>query len=225
MERNVKTFIKNWKVIVFSLLVIIIGGDMSKKSEELKIYKNRRDFKTSPEPSGKGKTKKLKHPIFVIQKHDSSHLHYDFRIEIDGVLKSWAVPKGVSTDPREKRLAMPTDDHPLSYAKFEGVIPEGNYGAGIVMVWDLGTYKNMLMKNGKQIPMQKCYKDGEIKIDIKGEKICGEYVLIRTSMKSGTKNRWLLIKMKDKYADSRKNPTSTQNKSVLTGRTMKQISG
>jgi len=212
------------KIMVFVLLMLVfVRGTMPKTSNKLKIYKKRRDIKASQEPSGKKTIKKLKHPIFVIQKHDATRLHYDFRIEFDGVLKSWAVPKGISTDPSQKRLATPTDDHPLGYATFEGVIPEGHYGAGTVMVWDIGTYKNLRTKDGKQVPMQKCYDDGEIKIDIKGEKICGEYVLVRTKMKGRKKPQWLLIKMKDEYADARRNPTSTENKSVLTGRTMKQI--
>ena len=186
---------------------------------KLKKYKKRRDLKKSREPSGAGKAKKLKHPIYVIQKHASSRLHYDLRIEIDGVLKSWAIPKGPSTDPREKRLATPTDDHPLDYAIFEGVIPKGPYGAGAVMVWDIGTYKNLRKKNGKLIPMKKCYREGKIKIEIAGEKICGGYALVQMA----GRDAWLLIKMKDEKADARRNPVSTQNKSVLTGRTIKQI--
>ncbi|MCF7799869.1 hypothetical protein K9L05_02460 [Candidatus Babeliales bacterium] len=190
----------------------------------LKEYKERRDLKKSSEPSGKEKKEKLKHPVFVIQKHDASHLHYDFRIEIDGVLKSWAVPKGPSTDPKEKRLAAPTDDHPMQYATFEGIIPEGNYGAGTVMVWDLGTYENLRKEDNKEIPMEKCYDQGKIEIDIKGEKIYGGYALIRTGMKQdGNKAKWLLIKMKDDAADARRNPISTENKSVLTNRTLEEI--
>lgn len=188
----------------------------------LSSYKKRRNLTKSKEPSGKEKVK-LKHPIFVIQKHDASHMHYDFRIEIDGVLKSWAIPKGPSTNPKDKRLAAPTDDHPIAYATFEGVIPEGNYGAGTVMVWDLGTYKNLREKDGKELPMEKCYKLGKIEIDIKGKKIYGEYVLIKTQMQEGKKPKWLLIKMKDKDASARRNPTSTQNKSVLTNRTLSEI--
>ena len=212
-----KTIIK----LVFLILLLFIGVIMVK--DKLKTYKQRRDLKSSSEPSGKEKTKKLKHPIFVIQKHDASRLHYDFRIEIDGVLKSWAIPKGPSTSPSEKRLAVPTDDHPLDYATFEGVISEGNYGAGTVMVWDLGTYKNLRKKNGKEIPMQKCYDEGKIEIDIKGEKIYGGYALVKTKMQQDGKAKWLLIKMRDKDADARRNPTSTENKSVLTGRTLKEI--
>ncbi|MBD3273447.1 DNA ligase [Candidatus Dependentiae bacterium] len=196
---------------------------MNKKTNKLKEYKERRNLKESKEPTGKEKHIKLKHPIYVIQKHDATRLHYDFRIEIDGVLKSWAIPKGPSLNPKVKRLAIPTDDHPLKYAEFEGIIPEGNYGAGTVMVWDIGTYNNVYEENGKKIDMKKCYKQGEIKINIKGKKIKGSYVLVRTKNKTGKKNQWLLIKKDDKYADARRNPTSTENKSALSGKTMKEI--
>ncbi len=189
---------------------------MKKKIDKLKVYKSKRNLKGSKEPTGKSQSKKLKHPVFVIQKHKSRNLHYDFRIEVDGVLKSWAIPKGPSLNPSVKRLAMPTDDHPLNYATFEGVIPKGHYGAGTVMVWDIGTYKNM----DKKYSMKKCYKDGKIKINIFGQRIKGEYVLLRTGLKSGG---WLLIKMVDEHASARRNPIATQNKSVLSGCTMTEI--
>ncbi|MBD3231058.1 DNA ligase [Candidatus Dependentiae bacterium] len=196
---------------------------MTKTSNKLKDYKKHRDLIKSTEPLGKSKSKKLKHPIFVIQKHDASHLHYDFRIEIDGVLKSWAIPKGPSTDPSKKRLAIPTDDHPLDYALFEGIIPEGNYGAGTVMVWDLGTYNNLREKNGKPLSMKECYRQGKFEINIDAQKIYGNYALIRTDRKQDEKYQWLLIKMKDEDADARRNPTSTENESILTGRILKEI--
>jgi len=191
-----------------------------KKKDPLTQYKQRRDLTTSPEPQGK-KIKESKKPIFVIQKHDASHLHYDFRLEIDGVLASWAVPKGPSTDPKQKRLAIRTDDHPMDYARFEGVIPEGHYGAGTVMVWDIGTYKNIKEKKGEPVPMNECLKNGQIEVWLEGKKLQGGYALIK--MKQN--NQWLLIKMKDKLADARKNPVSTENKSALTGKTLKQIEG
>jgi DNA ligase D-like protein (predicted 3'-phosphoesterase) len=186
----------------------------------LKDYRKKRDFRKTPEPSGK-KRPKGKKPIFVIQKHDASALHYDFRIEVGDALKSWAVPKGPSTDPADKRLAVPTEDHPVGYADFEGVIPEGEYGAGTVMVWDTGTYENIKEKDGKPVPMEKCVKDGHVTIRLEGGKLRGGYALIRTG--KGESARWLLIKMDDDEADARRNPVSTQSKSALTGRTMKQI--
>jgi len=169
----------------------------------LEKYRNKRDFGKTTEPSGGESTgKSRKKPIFVIQKHASRTLHYDFRLEVEGVLLSWAVPKGPSTDPREKRLAVPTEDHPLEYAGFEGVIPEGEYGAGTVMVWDTGTYENLrASKEGDGASMEQSVAEGKIEIALDGKKLRGGYVLIRTG-KSG-KARWLLIKMRDDKADSR----------------------
>jgi DNA ligase D-like protein (predicted 3'-phosphoesterase) len=190
------------------------------RGDSLKDYRKKRDFGRTPEPSGKRK-RRGKQPIFVIQKHDASRLHYDFRIEIGGVLKSWAVPKGPSTDPRERRLAVSTEDHPMDYADFEGVIPEGEYGGGTVMVWDTGTYENLREKDGNMVPMGKCVADGHIAIWLSGKKLQGGYGLVRTG--KGPKAQWLLIKMKDEKADARRNPVSTQPKSAITGRTLKQI--
>lgn len=158
---------------------------------------------------------------FVIQKHDASHLHYDFRLEIDGALKSWAVPKGPSTDTAEKRLAIEVEDHPLEYADFEGVIPEGEYGAGTVMVWDRGTYCNLRSEGGNVIGMKESHEDGQIEVWLKGSKLEGGYVLKR--FREGRKPQWLLIKMDDGKADARRNPTSTENESVTTGRDMEAI--
>ena len=143
--------------------------------------------------------------MFVVQKHDASTLHYDFRLEINGFLKSWAVPKGPSTDPREKRLALPTEDHPLDYAHFEGVIPEGEYGAGTVIVWDTGTYRNLNRnEDDETVSMADAVQQGEIKVWLEGRKIKGGYALIRTG--KGKKERWLLVKMKDDHADARRDP-------------------
>ena len=154
--------------------------------------------------------------------HDASNLHYDFRLEVEGVLKSWAVPKGPSTDTRVKRLAMPTEDHPMEYADFEGVIPEGEYGAGTVLLWDTGTYENLREeKEGDKTSMKQSLNDGKIEIYLKGEKLKGGYVLIRTG--KGKSDRWLLIKMKNKEADARRNPVSTEKRSVLSARTLREI--
>ena len=195
--------------------------------DKLEDYKKKRDFRKTSEPE-EGKVEfdwAESRPIFVIQKHQASSLHYDFRIELDGVLKSWAVPKGPSTDPSVKRLAIPTEDHPLGYADFEGVIPEGEYGGGTIMVWDRGSYHNLKESDssGDEPPsIEAQLEDGHATILLEGEKLRGGYALIRTG--GGSKARWLLIKMDDDGADARRNPTSTEPKSVKTGRTLEEIS-
>ena len=192
--------------------------------DPLKSYREKRDFRKTDEPAGGGDRPSGK-PIFVIQKHDASHLHYDFRLEVEGVLKSWAVPKGPSTDPKEKRLAVPTEDHPLEYADFEGVIPEDEYGGGTVLVWDAGTYRNLRKeKESDRTAMQEAIEQGKVEIWLEGKKLQGGYALIRTGKPDkGGKERWLLIKTKDAKADARRNITSTEPDSVLTGRTIEEI--
>ncbi len=167
----------------------------------LSKYNTKRDFKVTPEPSGKEEKASGKQLIFTVQRHHASHLHYDFRLELNGVLKSWAVPKGPSLNPADKRLAMMVEDHPLSYALFEGDIPEGNYGAGHVDVWDHGTYQP-IDEDGEAITpaaFAKDLKSGSIKFALKGKKLKGEFALV--NMKKDEKT-WLLIKHKDKYATS-----------------------
>ncbi|GAA4461566.1 hypothetical protein GCM10023093_06430 [Nemorincola caseinilytica] len=166
----------------------------------LQQYKKKRNFADTPEPEGKakasGKTDKL---IFTVQRHHASHLHYDFRLELNGTLKSWAVPKGPSLNPADRRLAMMVEDHPISYATFEGDIPEGNYGAGHVDVWDHGTYEPV-DEDGNvitQAAFAKALKAGSIKFRMKGRKLKGEFALV--DMHKGDRS-WLLIKHKDKYA-------------------------
>lgn len=191
----------------------------NKSSDNLKKYKEKRDFNKTSEPSGD--SKKKQENIFVIQKHDASNLHYDFRLQSGDVLKSWAVPKGPSTDPDEKRFATHTEDHPLDYADFEGIIPKEEYGGGTVMVWDKGTFINIRAeKEDDGATLEKSYKEGKIEVWLKGEKLEGGYVLINTDKKH---KRWLLKKMKDDEADARRNPVSTEPKSVKTGRTLNQI--
>jgi DNA ligase D-like protein (predicted 3'-phosphoesterase) len=188
--------------------------------ESLEAYRTKRDFKKTPEPAG-GDEEELKHPIYVIQKHDSSHLHYDFRLEVEGVLKSWAIPKGPSTDPKVKRLAMPTEDHPIGYAAFEGNIPEGQYGAGTVMVWDIGTYRNLREeKQGKTGTMEQSYGEGKLEIWLEGKKLKGSYALIRTGFE---KRGWLIFKLKDEYVDKPNDPVKTEPDSALTGRSLEEI--
>ena len=155
--------------------------------------------------------------MFVIQKHAASSLHYDFRLEVDGVLASWAVPKGPSTDPREKRLAMEVEDHPLGYGDFEGVIGEGSYGAGAVIVWDTGAYENLRSDES----MAEGLERGHVSVWLHGRKLRGGYSLRRTS--AGRKPKWLLVKRRDEEADAKRNPVSTQPESVLSGRSIETV--
>src|SRR3989337_4590705 len=149
----------------------------------LTAYHQQRNFAKSPEPKGSRLSSK-KELRFVVQKHDASHLHYDFRLEMDGVLKSWAVPKGPSTDPSVKRLAMMVEDHPYDYRDFEGIIPEGNHGAGTVIVWDEGTYEPIEKfpdKKSQEKHLLHQLKEGSVKIIMKGKKLKGEFALVRTN--------------------------------------------
>ncbi|MBV9087331.1 MAG: ATP-dependent DNA ligase, partial [Acidobacteriaceae bacterium] len=183
----------------------------------LEEYQRKRHFKDTPEPPPKVE-KKVGHR-FVVQKHRASHLHYDFRLEMEGVLKSWAVPKGPSLDPADKRLAMQVEDHPVSYFDFEGIIPPGNYGAGTVMVWDVGTWKPV----GNASEM---LKKGDLKFELDGQKLKGSFVLAHMrSRRPGSKGtEWLLIKHRDEYVQ----PGFDIDKldySVLTGRSLQEIAG
>src|SRR5216683_5457159 len=177
----------------------------------LSDYKKKRRFNKTPEPGPEKKTSELGR-IFVVQKHRATHLHYDFRLEAEGVLKSWAVPKGPSLDPNVKRLAMQVEDHPVDYANFEGVIPEGEYGGGTVMVWDTGIYapenpEGVSRRLGK----------GDLKFTVLGKKLKGSFVLVRTRDR-----QWLLIKHRDQYANE-EDIAETQPYSVLTKRTLAEI--
>jgi DNA ligase D-like protein (predicted 3'-phosphoesterase) len=152
-------------------------------------------------------------PRFVIQQHAATSMHWDFRLEVEGTYKSWAVPKGPSTDPRDKRLAMAVDDHSLGWGDFEGVIPEGEYGAGPVIVWDRGTYKNL-----RDEPMSEGLETGHVSFWLEGEKLRGGWSLRRTGGR-----RWLLVKRRDEEADARRRPVSTQPHSVVSGRTIEDV--
>lgn len=190
------------------------------KESSLKKYREKRDFEKTPEPFTSEKISPDK-PRFVIQKHDASKLHYDFRLEVGGVLKSWAIPKGPSRDPGQKRLAVPTEDHPIDYIDFEGVIPEGNYGAGTVIVWDTGTYCNLNEDNDKTTSMKKAIEDGHVDIWLEGQKLKGGYALIRTG--KGNRKFWLFLKKKDELADNSKDILIERPESVLSGRTIDEI--
>lgn len=199
--------------------------------DALAEYRRKRDADRTPEPAGDGGTGSGGSPRFVIQEHDASTRHWDLRLEVDGTLASWAVPKGPSTDPAERRLAIRTEDHPLAYADFEGVIPEGEYGAGTVLVWDEGTYRNLKAEgddggedDAPDVAAQ--VRDGHVTVWLEGEKLRGGYALTRTDPGDGDEDeRWLLVKMDDEAADARRNPTSTEPRSVRSGRTMDEIRG
>jgi bifunctional non-homologous end joining protein LigD len=186
----------------------------------LRKYKEKRNFKKTSEP--KGKKKAVKDAlIFVVQKHHATSLHYDFRLELDGVLKSWAVPKGPSLNPADKKLAMMVEDHPFDYKDFEGVIPEGNYGAGNVIVWDHGTYHSIESEDKKKsIPvLRKGLEKGDLKFILHGKKLKGEFVLVR--MKTKQPNAWLLIKKKDQFVSE--DDILEKEKSVISGLTVDEI--
>ena len=155
-------------------------------------------------------------PKFVIQQHDATTLHYDFRLEIGGALASWAVPKGPSTDPRVKRLAVRVEDHALAYGSFEGRLGPG-YGAGAVIVWDRGTYRNLA-----EDPPEQGLEDGRLRFWLDGQKLRGGYALTRTGTTRG-REQWLLVKMRDEAADAPRDPVSTQPESVLSGKTVDEI--
>jgi len=184
----------------------------------LTTYKAKRNFGVTPEPVGTPrKQSRARQLSFVIQKHQASHLHYDFRLEWGGVLLSWAVPKGPSLDPAVKRLAMQVEDHPVEYGGFEGTIPEGQYGGGTVMVWDRGTWEP---ETGD---VDDALRKGELKFTLRGKKLNGSWVLVRTKPRSGTtKPSWLLIKHRDNYADEA-DIVVTKPRSVVSRRLMAGI--
>jgi bifunctional non-homologous end joining protein LigD len=163
----------------------------------LQDYKRMRKFKNTPEPEGKVQ-KGHRKLAFVVQKHEATRLHYDFRLELDGVLKSWAIPKGLTLDPKVRRLAMMVEDHPFEYRNFEGEIPEGNYGAGKVIIWDSGWYELDRQADDWPKTLQEGLKKGELKFVLHGKKFKGSFALIKVTRFG--KNAWLLIKHKDKYA-------------------------
>lgn len=197
---------------------------MRRRNPRLDPYRDKRDFSRSPEPQGGDPLwKSSDNPMFVIQQHAARAMHFDFRLQIDGVLVSWAVPRGPSTNPADKRLAVRTEDHPLEYAGFEGTIPMGEYGGGRVIVWDAGRFRNLKVdKAGREIPLAQCLDGGHVEVWIEGQKIRGGYAFVHSRLGSDDDN-WLLIKMKDEGADARRNPVSTQPYSVLTERRIEDL--
>jgi bifunctional non-homologous end joining protein LigD len=187
---------------------------------KLSTYRAKRDFEKTQEPSGSAKVRKAEYPRFVIQKHDATRLHYDLRLEHDGVFKSWAVTKGPSLNPKDKRLAVEVEDHPLDYGDFEGTIPKGEYGGGTVMLWDRGFW----VPEGDQ-NIDAALRKGELKFTLAGDKVKGSFVLVRMKGDKfgGKRNNWLLIKHNDEWASSDGEAALKQDKSVASGRTMAQI--
>ena len=181
----------------------------------LRAYRAKRDLKKSGEPGG-GAVASAELPRFVIQKHDATRLHYDLRLEMEGVYRSWAVPKGMPTEPGDKTLAIEVEDHPLDYGTFEGVIPPGNYGAGTVMLWDRGNYSVL------RLSPERAYRDGKIHFALAGQKCVGEWTLVRMRSDS-EKTNWLLIKNEA----SKKAPMTgkARDLSVASGRSLEEIAG
>lgn len=183
----------------------------------LEKYRQKRDFRVSPEPKGAKTKSKARSLLYVIQKHRATQLHYDFRLEHNGVLLSWAIPKGPSLDPGVKRLAMQVEDHPVEYGSFEGVIPEGEYGGGTVMLWDRGSW------DPEVSDVDQALQKGDLKFALNGKKLHGSWALVRTRGFGGSKKpSWLLIKHRDRFA-SKKDVTAEMPKSVSTGRLLQQI--
>lgn len=187
----------------------------------LKLYKQKRDLKKSPEPAAKV-TKKHKKLVFVVQKHAATHLHYDFRLEVDGVLKSWAVPKGPSLNPKDKRLAVQVEDHPYDYRHFEGIIPEG-YGAGTVMIWDEGSYIPLDENHqpASESQMKQGFHKGILSFALNGQKLKGVFTMVKLKNPKGGKENWLLIKNQDEYASTK--DITKQDESVVTHRNLEEI--
>ncbi|HEV8123930.1 MAG TPA: DNA polymerase ligase N-terminal domain-containing protein [Gemmatimonadales bacterium] len=191
-------------------------------SPSLAEYERKRDFTKTAEPRGK-KTKSTKQLVFVVQKHAATRLHFDLRLELDGVMKSWAVPKGPSLDPAEKRLAMEVEDHPIEYNAFEGIIPKGQYGGGTVMIWDRGIYT---YGNDDMDPVEglrRGYHGGDLKFVMLGERLKGSFVLVRMKGKKVSGREWLLIKHQDDFAKPGSDVVKEYDTSVVSNRTMDKI--
>ena len=197
---------------------------MTTRGDRLAEYRRKRDFRRTQEPKG-GPRKKSPRLAYVIQKHAASRLHYDLRLELDGVMKSWAVPKGPSLDPAVKRLAIQVEDHPIEYNQFEGTIPAGEYGGGTVMIWDYGTYTAAGDTEDPEAALRAGHREGDFKFVLKGKRLKGSWVLVRTRGRGDRSRRgqWLLIKHRDEAADPDIDPTEAYRTSARTGRTMDEI--
>ncbi|MFD7919339.1 DNA polymerase ligase N-terminal domain-containing protein [Streptomyces sp. NPDC059740] len=193
---------------------------MSEK-DALHTYRSKRSFDVTDEPRGEDAAAG-EEPRFVVQIHDASTMHFDFRLEVDGVLKSWSVPKGPSTDPHDRRLAVPTEDHPMEYREFEGVIPAGEYGGGTVIVWDEGTYQPLSHdRRGRPVPFAESLEHGHATFRLHGEKLHGEFALTRFRGGDGDQS-WLLVKA-DKDGVGSGTPDPRRARSALSGRTLGQV--
>jgi bifunctional non-homologous end joining protein LigD len=192
-------------------------------SSRLAEYRRKRDFDRTAEPRG-GRRKAARALAYVIQKHAASHLHFDLRLELDGVMKSWAVPKGPSLDPAVKRLAMQVEDHPIEYNAFEGTIPQGEYGGGTVMIWDRGTYSYGGDDDVDPVEgLRQGYRRGDFKFVLRGQRLTGSWVLVRTRRGDPRRAQWLLIKHRDQTAEPGSDVVEEYQSSAATGRTMAEI--
>jgi DNA ligase D-like protein (predicted 3'-phosphoesterase) len=204
---------------------------MPTRDNKLDEYRSKRDFAKTPEPGPAVppvETDEQRERSFVIQKHAASRLHYDFRLEVDGVLKSWAVPRGPSLNPADKRLAVMTEDHPMEYADFEGTIPEEEYGGGAVIVWDRGTYRNLKQEDPKHPPMTMTegLAQGHATVWLEGGKLRGGFALVRTRGRQRREaENWLLIKTNDEFADRVINIVNERPESILSGRKIEELLG
>lgn len=191
--------------------------------DPLRDYHGKRDFGRTGEPRGR-QAPAGDAPRFVVQIHDASTLHFDFRLQVGDVLKSWSVPKGPSGDPRDKRLAVPTEDHPLEYEEYEGVIPRGEYGGGTVIVWDRGTYEPLSHdRKGRPVDFAQSLEHGHATFRLHGEKLRGEYALTR--FRTGKDESWLLVKGSADHARRQGTPDPRRARSVRSGRTLAQVAG
>ena len=195
---------------------------MPNRSDQLVEYRRKRDFARTREPRGAARRGTATRLAYVIQRHEATRLHFDLRLELDGVMKSWAVPKGPSLDPAVKRLAIEVEDHPIDYNSFEGTIPAGEYGGGTVMLWDRGTYTYAGDSDDPLGALRDGYRKGDFKFELRGKRLRGSWVLVRTR-RNGRKNQWLLIKHRDEHADPDVDPVAKYRTSVTTGRTIAQI--